>query len=79
MTAEKKTYSKMIKQIDKYWEKLFADPLVLDTAKGPITIHPQRTNNILERFFRGEKRLGRKRSGTKSLNKLLKAILSDTR
>ena len=76
--GRKETYSKMIKQIDKYWEKLFADPLILETAKGRMTIHPQRTNNILERFFRGEKRLGRKRSGTKSLNKMLKAILSDT-
>ena len=76
--SRKETYSKMIEQLDKYWEKLFADPLVLDTANGPMTIHPQRTNNILERFFRGEKRMGRKRSGTKSLNKMLKAILSDT-
>ena len=76
--SRKETYSKMIEQIDKYWEKLFADPLVLDTADGRTTIYPQRTNNILERFFRGEKRLGRKRSGTKSLNKMLKVILSDT-
>ena len=74
----KETYSKMIKQLDKYWEKLFADPLILETAKGRISIRPQRTNNILERFFRGEKRLGRKRGGTKSLNKMLKAIFSDT-
>ncbi|MCP4624327.1 MAG: transposase [bacterium] len=76
--SRKKTYSKMIEQIDKYWEKLFAAPLVLDTATGQTMIYPQRTNNILERFFRGEKRLGRKRTGTKSLNKMLKAILSDT-
>ena len=76
--SRKETYSKMIKQLDKYWEKLFADPLILETAKGRMTIRPQRTNNILERFFRGEKRLGRKRGGTKSLNKMLKAILSDT-
>ena len=41
-------------------------------------ISPQRTNNILEKFFRGEKRRGRKKSGTASLNKTLKAILADT-
>ena len=43
-----------------------------------MIIVPQRTNNILEKFFRGEKRRGRKKSGTASLNKTLKAILADT-
>jgi hypothetical protein len=32
----------------------------------------------LERFFRGVKRRGRKKSGTASLNKTLKTILADT-
>jgi len=68
----------MIEQMDKYWKKLFADPLIVNTPEGPVTIAPQRTNNILERFFRGEKRRGRKRSGTASLNKTLKTILADT-
>jgi hypothetical protein len=74
----KKTYLKMIEQLDKYWKKLFADPLVVNTPEGQITIAPQRTNNILERFFRGEKRRSRKKSGTSSLNKTLKTILADT-
>ena len=74
----KQTYLKMIEQMDKYWEKLFADPLIVNTREGQVTIIPQRTNNILERFFRGEKRRGRKRSGTASLNKTLKTILADT-
>ena len=74
----KQTYLKMIEQMDKYWEKLFADPLVVNTRQGKVTITPQRTNNILERFFRGEKRRGRKKSGTASLNKTLKTILADT-
>lgn len=74
----KKTYKKMIEQMDKYWEKLFADPLLVNTPEGQIAIVPQRTNNILERFFRGEKRQGRKKSGTASLNKTLKTILADT-
>ena len=43
-----------------------------------MIIVPQRTNNILERFFRGEKRRSRKKSGTSSLNKTLKAIIADT-
>lgn len=61
-----------------YWEKLFADPLIVNTPEGPVAIAPQRTNNILERFFRCEKRKSRKKSGTASLNKTLKTILADT-
>jgi hypothetical protein len=76
--SRKTTYLKMIEQMDKYWEKLFADPLIVNTSEGPVTIAPQRTNNILERFFRGIKRRGRKKSGTASLNKTLKTILADT-
>ena len=72
------TYSKMIKQIEKYWDKLFTDPIVVSTSEGEFTIIPQRTNNILERFFRNEKRRGRKKQGCVSLNKTLKAILAKT-
>ena len=68
----------MIKQLDKYWSKLFADPITVTTSDGSVNILPQRTNNILERFFRELKRLRRKKSGTASLNKMLKAILADT-
>ena len=74
----KMTYAKMIAQIDKYWSKLFVDPITVNSSDGPVVILPQRTNNILERFFRKLKRQGRKKSGTASLNKMLKAILADT-
>lgn len=74
----KETYGKMITQLDKYWVKLFADPLPIVTPDGVLYIQPQRTNNILERFFRGEKRRGRKKSGMASLNKMLKSALADT-
>lgn len=74
----KKTYSNMVAQIDKYWEKLFTDPIPVVTPEGVRTVQPQRTNNILERFFRDEKRRGRKKTGTGSLNKMLKALLADT-
>jgi len=78
--AEQDTdYNKMLKQIDKYWEKLFADPIKATTAGGDkILIQPQRTNNILERFFRDLKRMYRSKSGTQSLNKVIKAMLADT-
>ncbi len=74
----KATYGKMITQLDKYWVKLFADPLPIVTSEGILYIQPQRTNNVLERFFRGEKRRGRKKSGMASLNKMLKSALADT-
>ena len=75
---ENKSYQKMIKQIDKYWKKLFADPIIVNTPWGKITIQPQRTNNILERFFRGIRYGYRRKSGKNSLSKTLKAMLADT-
>lgn len=74
----KEDYQSMLKQIDKYWDKLFADPIKISTPEGELTIQPQRTNNILERLFRDIKRGYRKKSGMSSLCKVLKAILSDT-
>lgn len=71
-------YKKMADQIDTYWGKLFADPIAVQTPTGERFIQPQRTNNILERFFRDLKRKSRKRTGTISLNKTLKTILCDT-
>lgn len=71
-------YRKMLEQIDLYWEKLFADPILVHTPRGDVFIQPQRTNNILERFFRDLKKRARKRTGTNSLTKTLKTILSDT-
>ena len=77
-THSKDDYKNMVKQIDKYWEKLFADPIVVNTPNGQLTIQPQRTNNILERFFRDLKRSNRKKSGTVSLNRTLRSMLTDT-
>jgi len=71
-------YQKMVKQIDKYWDKLFADPVQVATRTGPVTVQPQRTNNILEQFFRYLKRNGRKRSGNHALTKTLKTMLAQT-
>ena len=71
-------YQSMIKQVDKYWKKLFADPITVNTSTGQFTIQPQRTNNILERFFRDLKRGNRKKSGTISLTKTIRSILADT-
>lgn len=69
---------KMIDQIDKYWGKLFADPLTVQTPSGPLLIQPQRTNNILEQFFRNLKRRHRRRTGNASSGRLLRTILAET-
>ncbi|MCP4987495.1 MAG: hypothetical protein GY928_15995 [Colwellia sp.] len=72
------SYKKMVKQLDKYREKLFADPIHVNTPDGIISIQPQRTNNILERFFRDLKRGYRRRSGNYSLSKAIKTMIADT-
>ena len=69
---------KMAKQIDKYGDKLFADPIKVDTPNRPITIYPQRTNNILEQFFRGERHAYRRKTGNDSMCRVLQAMLADT-
>ena len=69
---------KMAKQIDKYDDKLFADPIEVDTPSGGVTIYPQRTNNIMERFFRQIRRGHRRRSGNNAMRKTLQAMLADT-
>lgn len=71
-------YRKMIDQIDKYWDRLFADPVVLDTPNGTISIQPQRTNNIMEQFFRSVRRSYRRRSGDNSMAKKIKAMKANT-
>ena len=71
-------YHKMVKQIDKYWDKLFADPIEIETPSGQLMIQPQRTNNLMEQSFRFLKRDRRKKSGQHSLTKTLKGMLADT-
>jgi hypothetical protein len=69
---------KMACQIDKYGEKLFADPITVTTPAGPVTIQPQRTNNIMEQFFRDLKRGYRRKTGNNSMHRRLQAMLADT-
>jgi len=68
----------MIDQIDQYWEKLFADPITVQTPSGPILIQPQRTNNLLEQFFRSLKRAHRRRTGNAASGRMLRTILAET-
>jgi hypothetical protein len=78
LAATNIAYRKMVKQIDKYWDKLFADPIQVVTHTGAVTLQPQRTNNILEQFFRDLKRSHRKRSGNPALTKTLKTMMAQT-
>ena len=69
---------KVAKQIDYYGDKLFADAIVLNRPSGTATIYPQRTNNILEQFFRRLRRDYRRRTGNNTMRKALQAMLADT-
>ena len=73
-----KSYLKMIAQIKKYYEKLFADPIQIFIDGKEEYIQPQRTNNIMEQLFRYLKRLLRKKSGNISVKRSLTAMLPGT-
>ena len=68
----------VVKQIDKYRNKLFADPIVVPTRNGALLIQPQRTNNLMERFFRDWRRGARRRTGHNSISRFLQSMLADT-
>lgn len=76
--ASDSDFQKMAVQIDHYWEKLFADPIAVETPQGTVIIQPQRTNNLLERFFRDLKRGHCKKTGSRSMARMLQTMLPDT-
>jgi len=69
---------KVAEQIDKYSDKLFADPIEVKTPSGNMIIYPQRTNNVLEQFFRSLRRGHRRKTGDNSMRRALQAMLADT-
>jgi len=75
---ENKDYTGFMAQLDKYWDKLFADPIEVVTPYGKISIQPQRTNNIMEHFFRDFKRALIRKTGNNSIGKTLRAMIADT-
>jgi hypothetical protein len=76
--SQQQAYQKLVEQIDAYREKLFADPIVVKTQAGTVLVQPQRTNNILERFFRMLMRGYRKKNGFNSVERIFKTMLADT-
>ena len=71
-------FQKLLKQIEHYGPKLFAAPLVVSTPQGTRTLQPQRTNNLMERFFRDFKRQCRHKTGCQALGRTLRTMLADT-
>lgn len=74
----KAKYQKLVNQIDKYWGKLFADPIEIRNGDNIKIIQPQKTNNILEKFFRDIRRNHRRTTGNDSICKKLQTMFSDT-
>lgn len=70
-------YEKIITQINKYWDMLFCDPITISTKDGDMVIQPQRTNNIMEQFFRDIKKSHRRTTGNNSMSKRLQTMLAD--
>ena len=68
----------MVDQIDKYRDKLFADPITVQTPNGQLHIQPQRTNNLMERFFRDLRRGARRKCGHNSISRFLQSMIADT-
>ena len=75
--SHKQCYKNMNAQLDKYWDRLFCDPILITTPDGIRAVQPQRTNNIIERFFRSLKYIYRKRSGLHSLSRTMKSMVAD--
>jgi len=59
----------VIKQLDKYWDKIFARPIKVMVGEKEKTIIPQRTNNISEQFYRKIKHLLRRLHGKPTVSK----------
>ena len=73
-----KSHRKMLDQIAKYRDKLFADPIPCKIEGNDAFIQPHRTNNVMERVFRDLKRMLRRKGGSVSLKRPIGAMLPDT-
>jgi len=76
--AKREEYRKLLEQLDTYWQRLFADPIAVETTAGLLLVQPQRTNNILEQYFRRLMRTYRKKNGFASVERVLNKMLPDT-
>ena len=68
----------LIAQIDKYNDKLFADPILVQSGGASLLIQPQRTNNLMEQFFRDLRHGARRRTGNNRIGRFLQSMIADT-
>lgn len=86
ITEQEKTFTsmknkkimKLLKQLNKYREQLFSDPIVVKTTEGIKTIQPQRTNNLMERMFRDFTRDNKRKTGVDTIGNTIRAMVADT-
>ena len=76
--SQQKGGAAFLKQIDKYREQLFADPITVETDDGIKIIQPQRTNNLMEQMFRDFSRDNKRKTGTDSIGRTIRAMVDDT-
>jgi hypothetical protein len=77
-SSRDRAHHKMLDQIGRYHEKLFADPIPCNIDGNEALIQPQRTNNVMERVFRDLKRMLRRKGGAITLKRQIGAMLPDT-
>lgn len=65
----KKKLQGVIKQLEKYWDKIFARPITVTVDGNEKTIYPHRTNNQSEQFYRKLKHLFRRLHGRPGVRK----------
>jgi hypothetical protein len=74
-----KDYKKLVGQIKKYWEMLFASAVEAHKPNGDIvSVCPQRTSNLMERMFREFQRSEYKRTGMGTLGRTVRAMIGET-
>ena len=78
-TLPRREIVKLVEPIDRHWDNLFREPLKVTIPGGSLRIiYPQRTNNIMEQFFRDCGRRERRRTGIDLSARRLNAMLPDT-
>ena len=66
---ENKKINGVIKQLEKYWDKIFTEPIKVKIGDTEKEIIPHRTNNISEQFYRKIKHLLRRLHGRPRVTK----------
>jgi len=70
----KESFKKVKERIETYWERLFADPIVIDVNHEKRIFFVQRTNNIMEHQFRRLAYRHRRIHGNRSIRRNLENI-----